>query len=172
MNEKLIFDISNIVNDLKKLLDGFIERFSNIERKGESINKVVKKFTNDNEFLKKLDFINTLSDNLLDKLEALNDFKEEYNAFLSIKNMLNYIIEDIKRYILFCSFVNDLISSFYNIIEIKINLIKNGNREDYENFFKIFDEKLFNQEEFFYLNIYRNTHQHDDLIAEVTNVLW
>lgn len=173
MNDNQIIDIGIIVKDLKELLDNVKERFSNVSLKKENaIDNIVKKYSQNNDFLNKLEIIKSLSDKLLDKLEPLKDFHEEFIAFLSIQNMIEYIIGDIRKYILFSSFIHELISSFYKIINIKIDSMKNTKIHNYEKFFKSYEEKLFKQEEFFYLNIYENTHKYDDLIADVTNILW
>ncbi len=50
--------------------------------------------------------------------------------------------------------------------------LKNDEYEKYNEIYKSFDENLFKHEEFFYLNIYPHTHQYDDLIDEITNILW
>lgn len=168
-----IIDVGSIVKNLKELLDSVIDRFSNIQFKKEnSIDNIVEKYSNNKEFLDKLDIIVSLTDELVDKLELLNDFQEEYLACLSLQNMIKYVVGDIRKYILFSSFIGDLISSFYNLITIKIDLVKKGRITDYDKFLSEYNVTLYKQEEFFYLNIYENTHEYDDLINEVTNVLW
>ena len=105
------------------------------------------------------------------RLEVLKEFQEEYLACLSLQNMVEYVVGDIRRYILFSSFIKDLISSFYNTLTTKIDLMKKGRINDYNNVLSDYNLTLYNQEEFFYLNIYENSHEHDDLIKEITNIL-
>ena len=51
-------------------------------------------------------------------------------------------------------------------------LLKSNEYEKYNEIYKSFDDVLFKNEEFFYLNIYQHSHQYDDLIDEITNILW
>ena len=85
--------------------------------------------------------------------------------------MVEYVVGDIRRYILFSSFIKDIISSFYNLINNKIDLMKKRRIDDYNKVLSDYNLTLYKQEEFFYLYIYENTHEHDDLIKEVTNIL-
>ena len=173
MDRKYIIDVNCIVNDLKNLLGNIVNTFSNIHFKNEkAINNLVKNYSNDNEFLEKLNNIKMLTNEICDKLEALNFFKREFYAFLSIQNMVCYVVEDIMMFILHSSFIMELISSFYRLINIKINLMKKDGLDKYEKSYKEFDDYLLEKEEFFYLKIYKCTHQFDDLIVEVTNILW
>ena len=173
MDEKNVIDIEMVISELKKLLDNFIEKFSNLNmKKHDSIEALAKKYSEDEEFLKKLDAINSLMRDISDKLEVLRCFEKEFNNFLSIQNMIGYITRDIKRYILYSTFVKELTSSFYELITAKIALIRRGEYEKYDEIYKSFDDNLFKHEEFFYLRIYEYTHQYDDLIREVNNILW
>lgn len=173
MDEKSILNLDNVIWEFKKLLDSFIEKFSNSNLKNHySTETLVNKYFSDEEFLKKLGVINGLMDDISNKLEALDYFENEFHNFLSIQNMIRYIMGNIEKYILFSSFIKRLTSSFCELINTKIKLIKNGEYEKYNGIYKSFDDYLFNQEEFFYLNIYEPTHQYDDLIREVNNILW
>ncbi len=173
MEDKRIIDVGCIVRNLKELLDSVIERFSSIQVKKEnSIDNIVVKYSADKEFLEKLDCIVYLTDELVDRLEVLKDFQDEYLACLSLQNMVEYVVGDIRRYILFSSFIKDLIFSFYNLIISKIDLMKKGRINDYNKVLSDYNLNLYKQEEFFYFKIYENTHEHDDLIKEVTNILY
>ena len=173
MDEKSIIDIDKVIEELKKLLDSFIEKFSNLTmKKQDSIEILVKKYAADEKFLKKLDCINDLMDDIADKLEVLDSFENEFHNFLSIQNMISYITGDVEKYIRYSTFVKELTSSFCELINTKIDLIKNNNYEDYNQIYKSFDDDLYAHEEFFYLKIYEPSHQYDDLIREVNNILW
>ena len=50
--------------------------------------------------------------------------------------------------------------------------MKKGRIDDYNKVLSDYNITLYKQEEFFYLNIYEKTSEHDDLIKEVTNILW
>ena len=170
---KQIIDLGSIVRNLKELLDSVVERFTNIQFKKEnSLDNIVEKYSTNKELLEKLDDIVNLIDELVDRLDVLNDFQEEYLACLSLQNMVKYVVGDIRKYILFSSFIKDSISSFYNLITSKIDLMKKGRIDDYNKVLSDYNITLYKQEEFFYLNIYEKTSEHDDLIKEVTNILW
>lgn len=173
ISNKSVLDLNNLLTDLKELLERFSLKFQQYISSGdESMNHLVKRYSNNNKFLEKLNIIKKLSEDLADKLEGLDLFEMEFNRFLSIQNMINYIIDDIGKYILYSSFLYEIISSFCNLIDIKINFINKNDFEDYSKYYNQFDEFLFKQEEFFYLNIYENTHQYDELIKEVNNMFW
>lgn len=164
MDEKSMMNLDEIITEFKQIFDSIIEKFSNSYLK--------KQYSVDEEFLKKLDDINDLMNDISNKLEALNCFEKEFHNFLSIQNMIGYIIKDTEKYFKHSSFVKKLASLFCELIHTKIMLLKNDEYEKYNEIYKSFDENLFKHEEFFYLNIYQHTHQYDDLIDEITNILW
>lgn len=167
-----VLDINNIIHELNELLDNIYNRFFNYKSSKEnSMDALVKKYSNDSQFLKSLVTIKNLSDKLADKLELLDSYKYEFYSFLSIKNMICYIIDDIECYLSYSSFASDLISLFNDLIDDKVKCMKN-NSGNYDEIFSHFKERLNEFEEFFYLNIYKCTYEYDDLIDEVTNILW
>lgn len=173
MGEKSMIDFDRVTEELKKLLDIFKEKFSNLNfKKQQSFESLVKKYSDDDEFIRKLASINNLMNDIADKLEVLDSFENEFHNFLSIQNMIRYIAGDVGRYIHYSAFVNELTSSFCELINTKISMVKNNEYESYNKIYKSFDDELFNQEEFFYVNIYEPTHKYDDLIREVNNILW
>ena len=173
MDEKSMMNFDKITTDLKKLLDSFKEKLSNLNfKKQHSFLYLVKKYSDDEEFIKKLASINNLMNDIADKLEVLDSFENEFHNFLSIQNMIRYITGDIGRYFCHLTFVRELTSSFYDLINTKIRLIENNEYESYNEIYKTFDDYLFKQEEFFYLNIFEPTHKYDDLIDEITKILW
>jgi len=105
-------------------------------------------------------------------LESLKNFENEFHNFLSIQNMIGYITCSIEKYAAYSDFVNELTSSFCDLINTKIRMIEYNEYENYEKIYNAFDDYLYGHEEFFYLNIYEPTHQYDELIREVNNLLW
>ena len=173
MSNNSIIDSDKAINDLKELLDKFIEKFSNLKiKKEDSVENLVKKYSADEEFQKKLKIINCLMNDISDKLEALDSFENEFHNFLSIQNMIRYITRNIEKYISYSTFVKELTSSFCELINAKIRLTKNEEFEKYDRIYKSFDDYLFKHEEFFYLTIYESSHKYDDLIRKVNNILW
>lgn len=172
VNKKLI-DINNIVNDLKEKVKRISDKFPSVKLKKQvTMDNLVIKYTNDKDFQKMLDNIKVLLDDICEKLELLESFKKEFHNFLSIQSMMAFIIEDAKRYISYFYFVKELTVSFCELITTKISLIKDNDFEKYDAIYRKFDENLFKQEEFFYLNICDYSGRYDKLIDEVTNILW
>ncbi len=148
MDEKGILDISNIVEDLKNLLDSLSNKFSFIQLKKEnSIEDLVRIYSNHKEFINKLDLIKKLTDDMADNLERLDSFEEEFYIFLSARNMINYIIGNIEYYILYSSFVHELSSLFCNLINTKITHLRNSTINDYENEFSLFKKNFFEKKQ-------------------------
>ena len=170
MNDKNIIDLNSIVNDLKSLLDSIYDKFSSIRLNETSLDDLVTSYSNDNEFINKLNLIIKLSDDIAETLEGLELFQEEFFFYLSIRNMINYILRNIKYYILYSSFVHDLSVLFCNLIKIKITHLRNSTLNDYTNEFELFKKFYFEKKEFFYSNIYICSHEYDELVGEVTEI--
>lgn len=171
MNDRNIIDLNTIVNDLKSLLDSIYDNFSSIRLiKETSLDDLVTIYSNDKEFLNKLNLIIKLSDDIAETLEGLNLFQEEFYYYLSIRNMINYILRNIKYYILYSSFVHDLSVLFCNLINIKISHLRNSTLNHYTNEFELFKKFYYEKKEFFYSNIYICSHEYDELVGEVTRI--
>lgn len=171
MNDRNIIDLNTIVNDLKSLLDSIYDNFSSIRLiKETSLDDLVTIYSNDKEFLNKLNLIIKLSDDIAETLEGLNLFQEEFYYYLSIRNMINYILRNIKYYILYSSFVHDLSVLFCNLINIKIAHLRNSTLNHYTNEFELFNKFYYEKKEFFYSNIYICSHEYDELVGEVTRI--
>ena len=163
MNDNSMKNFDRVMNELKRLLDIFIGKFSGLR---------LEKLESDEDLQMKLDNINNLMGDIADKLESLKNFENEFYNFLSIQNMIGYITCSIEKYAAYSDFVNELTSSFCDLINTKIRMIEYNEYENYEKIYKAFDDYLYGHEEFFYLNIYEPTHQYDELIREVNNLLW
>lgn len=96
----------------------------------------------------KLKRIKKLTEDIADKLECLELFENEFVRFLSIQDMIEYIIGDIERFVLYSSFVNDLTSLFCNLINEKIKLFKCNALKSYDEIYDEFNNELFKKEEF------------------------
>ena len=165
MNE-VIIDINKIVSDLKELLDKIINKLSLNNLKYESIDELVELYSNDKDFCRDLETMKSNFTEIALLLESSDFFSEEYFDFLSIKNMCNYIINDIKLYILHSSFISSLLLNFFKLIRSKID-----DDSFYCDIYRTFEKFLDKQERIFYLNIFEGTQEYDDLVDEVTNIL-
>ena len=130
-----------------------------------SFEEVVEIYSNDKNFLKKLEYIKSLLDDIDELMEGIEIKYDEYYNFLSIKNMISYIAGDVRKYLKYSSFVLLLLKDFDNLLDCQ-------NDQDYYNIYKKFDIELYKQEDIFYTEIFEYTHEYDDLIDKVTNILW
>lgn len=167
MTNKTILDINSIVTDLKELLDKIIKKLSLNDEKNESIDDLVEIFSCDEDFCNDLSLMKNNLNEIVLILESSEVFSDEYVDFLSIKCMCDYIIEDIKLYILYSSFINSILFNFFKLIHSKIHEDNSSYSNMYSNFERFLDEK----ERFFYLKIYDGSHEYDNLIDDVTRIL-
>lgn len=82
-------------------------------------------------------------------------------------NNVGYILNDINLFLNYLSFVDELLVNFFNLIHMKL-LNKKGYSDHYDKFCKYLD----GQEDFFYMEIFEYDDGYEDLIVEVTNILW
>ena len=130
-----------------------------------SFDELAEVYSNDKNFLNKLDYIKNLLDDIDELMEDINFKYDEHYNFSSIKNMVTYIVSDVGKYLKYSSFIIILLTDFNNLLDSQ-------NNPDYENIYKKFDIELYKQEDIFYTEIFEYTHEHDDLIDKVTNILW
>ena len=77
-------------------------------------------------------------------LNTSDSLKKELIHFLSIQRMINYMLNDIKLFLIHLSFIDDLLINFFNLVHVK--LIDNNHYDEYyDKFFAYLD----NQEDFF-----------------------
>lgn len=110
---------------------------------------------------------NSMSE-ISDILESIESLSDEYYNFLAIRRMIEYIIDDSMLFHLHSGFIEMLFSDFSNLIHQKLNV--NSNR--YPEYYGKFLSNLENHKDFFYANIFEFSHEYDDLIVDVTRVLW
>ena len=167
VNNETVNNINDVADNLKKLLNKIIGKLSFNSLQIGSSEELVELFANDEDFCNDLKSMKTFMEEISLILEPLDIFLYEFYDFLSIRVMCNYIIDNLELYLQHSSFINSLLSSFFNLIHSKINKDKSQYTEVYDTFEKFLDEK----EKIFYLEIYEGTHEYDDLIDEVTNML-
>ena len=148
----------------RKLYDFITDKFSKKDSNKElSFKELVEIYSNDNEFLYNLNYIKTLLDDIAMSMRNLTFPHDEYYNFMSIKNMINYIADDVGRYIKYSAFVLAILRDFNNLVE-------NHNSSDYDNIYEKFDIHLDRQEDYFYCEIFEGTQEYDELIVKVTNI--
>ncbi len=171
-NRKLV-NIGDRANSLKELLDFLFNKLkNNFSKKEEYLDELAKIYSNDCEFSQKIKVISNFMNQLSEELQKFKSFEMEFENFLSIQTMIDYIISKMELFVKYSDFANDLAGAFCNLINFKVKCLQTNDLKKYDGFYKLYDEELFKKEEFFYLNIYQNSHQYDELIDEVTNILW
>ena len=158
-------NIENFLSLFRKLYDFIKNKFGNTESDNRmSFEELVEIYSNDNDFLNKLEYIKTSLYDIAVLMRHLTFCHGEYYNFMSIKNMIDYIVDDVGRYIKWSSFVVTLLTDFNNLIE-------NQNASDYTIIYEKFDICLDEHEDYFYTEIFDETHEYDELVIKVTNIL-
>ena len=99
----------NNFDTLKDIYEKIHDVFSNIQiGKDKSIDELVKIYSNDDEFLNELKIINKSMDEIVSILNTSDSLKKELIHFLSIQRMINYMLNDIKLFLIHLSFIDDV----------------------------------------------------------------
>lgn len=153
-------------NSLNDIYQKIREIFSNFKLQSDvPIEKVIQIYSNDNNLLKEISVIEDSLSEIADILAQIGN--KELFYFLSIRHMIGYILKDVKLFIIYMPFVDNLLINFFKFIHSK--LIGDN---DYEENDEIFADFLEEQKDYFYDNIFEYTGEYEDLIIEVTNILW
>lgn len=162
MDEQVNFQALNDIHDkINKFFTTFQPKFD------ISADDLVDAYSNDKIFLKELKIIDESMNEILNILKSINGMENEFYDFFSIRIMVIYFIDDVALFLLNISFISNLFDEFFKLIHKKL-LDKEKYNEDYSNF-TIFLEK---QKDYFYTEIYEYDGEYEDLIIEITNVLW
>ena len=153
-------------NSLNDIYQKIREIFSNFKLQSDvPIEKVIQIYSNDNNLLKEISVIEDSLSEIADILAQIGN--KELFYFLSIRHMIGYILKDVKLFIIYMPFVDNLLINFFKFIHSK--LIGDN---DYEENDEIFADFLEEQKDYFYDNIFEYTGEYEDLMIEVTNILW
>ena len=96
--------------------------------------------------------------------------EREFIAFSKIRDMHIYILDNSPASDEVLSFLIDSISLFEKTVAPLFN--KNSfNSIEYNKNWELFDEKLFEFEEYFYEKYYNDTNEYDELIQDTTRIL-
>lgn len=122
------------------------------------------------------DYIISIKDELnkiANILEVIPQLSIEFFAFLKIKKMLFYILDNydsLKSKDLRGFF--DLIPLFYNLLIFKINYIEDSDlKNSYQNEYATFNSELSSASKEFHNTIYKRSSNHDDIMSEVSKIL-
>lgn len=93
---------------------------------------------------------------------------EEYYNYISIYTMINYILTyKSDEYSKYQSWILTLLKSFNTLLYKHSELSK----EEYTAYYEDFDKWLYEQEDYFYCQVFERTEAYDELIDKVTNIL-
>ena len=158
---------NNVIDDFldifKKFYHSVKDKF--IKNDEMSLDEFINKYSEDKEFLNGLESIKSSLNEISEMMEQINfEFDEDYN-FASIKRMITYIIDNLEKYFHYSSFIVLLLKNFNDLI------VKERQLDDYKEEYEKFDTFLYEQEDFFYTEIFDSDSKYDNAIGEVTNIL-
>ncbi len=164
-NSPKIIDSNKIIetiNHLKEIFNRMKEKFIEVKTKQEmsKYKKEVKKILNLMEEIEESIDINPLFSDI------------ELFDFMDIKEMTEYILKDPILFEENFNFLLELLKDYTNITILKLERGQGSNEISYEEEYKKFEYALNRKKEFFYTRIYEHLGIYDDLIDEVTNILW
>lgn len=129
------------------------------------LEEFINKYSEDNKFLNDLESIKSSLNEISEMMEQINFDYDEYYNFASIKRMITYIVDDLEKYFHYSSFIVLLLKNFNDLI------VKERQLDDYKEEYEKFDTFLYEQEDFFYTEIFDGDSKYDNAIDEVANIL-
>lgn len=162
--------VSGNTNILDDFLDIFKKFYNSVKDKFTRndempLDEFINKYSEDKKFLNDLESIKSSLNEISEMMEQINfEYDEEYN-FASIKRMITYIIDNLEKYFYYSSFIVLLLKNFNDLI------VKERQLDDYKEEYEKFDTFLYEQEDFFYTEIFDSDSKYDNAIDEVTNIL-
>ena len=162
--------VNGNTNFIDDFLDIFKEFYNSVKDKFTRndempLDEFINKYSDDKKFLNDLESIKSSLNEISEMMEKINfEYDEEYN-FASIKRMITYIIDNLEKYFYYSSFIVLLLKNFNDLI------VKERQLDDYKEEYEKFDTFLYEQEDFFYTEIFDSDSKYDNAIDEVTNIL-
>lgn len=100
-------------------------------------------------------------------LSNLDFFEDEYYDFSAIKDMVFYILDN-KSLLKNISMFEDLLNSFYDLVQFK----KDSSNDEYGVKYGLFSSKLVDVEQVFYTEIYSSSENYsEETLSEISNSL-
>ena len=109
-------------------------------------------------------------DNLLNLLDD-SKFEDEYYDCFFIKDMANYIFDDETLLVKHIDFIENIIISFCNLLDDKLDTLLNSKTIEYDRVYKDFTEFFSQQKMIFYTEICSGDVEDEELIYNVINTL-
>lgn len=158
---------NNIIDDFldifRKFYNSVKDKF--IKKDEMSLEEFINKYSHDEDFLNDLESIKFSLNEISEMMEQIHfEYDEDYN-FASIKRMIIYIVDDLEKYFYHSSFIVLLLKNFNDLI------VKERQLDDYKEEYEKFDSFLYQQEDYFFTEIFDHDSKYDDGIDKVTNIL-
>lgn len=110
---------------------------------------------------------------LFEILSIFDEFKRECRAFLKTSRIIEYVFKHKKLTSELGYYVNRVWKSFTNLLKFKLDLLKgNVSNQEYENAYSRFRDELSISRDYFYSEIYVQTHDVDDEISQIKSMLF
>ena len=158
---------NNIVDDFLDIFKKFYKHVKNRFAKNDemTLEDFINKYYEDKEFLDYLNFVKFSLNEISNVMEQINFEYDEYYNFASIKRMITYIIDNPEKYFHYSPFIVVLLRNFNDL------LVKEKQLEDYKEEYEKFDIFLYEQEDYFYTEIFDYDSRYYDAVDKVTNIL-
>ena len=158
---------NNIIDDFLDIFKKFYHSVKNkfTKNDGMSLDEFINKYSGDDEFLNDLESIKSSLNEISEMMEQINFDYDEYYNFASIKRMSTYIVDNLEKYFYYSSFIVLLLKNFNDLI------VKERQLDDYREEYEKFDKFLYEQEDYFYTEIFDDDSKYDQAIDKVTNIL-
>lgn len=151
-------DFSKLYNSISSKLEEFKEYISNL-----LVNK-------NSQLLEDYSFYYNA---LFDLLSLFDEFKNECRALIKTNRIIEYVFKhknltpDLKHY------VSMVWKSFSSLLKFKLNMLKgNVSDEEYEETYSKFREELSIHNDYFFSEIYVQTHEFDEEINQIRSILF
>ena len=110
---------------------------------------------------------------LFELLSLFDEFKNECRALLKTNRIIEYVFKHNKLTPELRHYINNVWKSFSNLLKFKLNLLKgNVSNEEYENAYSKFRDELSSNSDYFYTEIYVQTHEFDEEINQIKSILF
>ena len=162
--------VNGNTNFIDDFLDIFKEFYNSVKDKFTRndempLDEFINKYSEDKKFLNDLESIKSSLNEISEMMEQINFDYDEYYNFASIKRMITYIVDNLEKYFYYSSFIVILLENFNDLI------VKERQFDDYKEEYEKFDTFLYEQEDFFYTEIFDSDSKYDNAVDNVTNIL-
>lgn len=157
------------LDNLNEIYRRIREIFSNVKPHNElPINELVQLYSSDKDFLNDMNYIGESLSEIAKILVSIDILENEFILFLSIKRMIDYLLNDVELFIDYLFFIDELLMNFFNLIHHKIH----NSYDDYKKEYDLFVIYLNDKKEFFYTKIYQYSGKFEKTVIEINNLLW